>query len=100
MFGPMSFDEQITQLRMELDPRSPKLRLSVMAYLLEHGIKPEDDTEKFIAILETIMKYVGADLDELITELAAAQPQQPAENYGFVQQPTDDNPFGDISPYL
>lgn len=52
------------RIRIEMDSRSPRLRLSVLGLLLDGGLTPKKvgGTEKFMEFLDELVEYLGSDL--------------------------------------
>ena len=78
MFGqaPLTPKEVATQFRIEFGAQSPKLRLSVMAYLIEHGVVPSDtlSTSAFTAMIDEIVVYITSDSDGFAAYIESLQP--------------------------
>lgn len=73
-----SFEERADILRMEFDGRSPKLRLSIFAYLIEAGVKPDEinDIESFISLMHKVTEFVSEDIKEYANDVSDLEPEQ------------------------
>ncbi len=69
-----SLTDKAQIIRTEYDSRAPKLRLSVFAYLLDAGLKPEEITtvDEFWSFYKDILEFVTEHTTEYTDELAAA----------------------------
>ncbi len=93
-----SFEERADILRMEFDVRSPKLRLSVFAYLIEAGVKPDEvnSIESFVSLMHKVTEFVAADVQEYANEVAKLGPDPSVTGISDLIIPDKD---GD-DPYL
>ena len=67
---PFDVREIADQYRINLDQRSPKIRLTVIMYLLENGIKPNlDDPESFIEMARLLAIFVGEELEDFVNDI-------------------------------
>jgi hypothetical protein len=64
-----SYEDRADLLRAEFDYRSPKLRISVFAYLVENGIEP--DLEK----IDEIVSYISDEIVEYADDVATLGPE-------------------------
>ena len=61
------YTEVVQRIRLELDRRSPRLRLSVIAYLTEAGVVPGEDEDRWFNLIDRLVNYVGEDIDDFAT---------------------------------
>jgi len=60
------------QHRMTLDGRSPKVRLTIITYMLENGVAPDlDDPKPFIKTAKAISSFVGEKLEDFALDIEA-----------------------------
>jgi len=67
------------RIRIDMDSRSPRLRLSVLGMLLEAGVlsKPEiGHGEEWIAFLNRVVEYIGSGLDGFATSIKEFEPEE------------------------
>jgi hypothetical protein len=62
------YQKVANHLRMEMDTRSPKLRLSVVGYLVDAGYLPSDPN--FLNMVREIMEYIGLETEEYLEGVA------------------------------
>jgi len=76
--NPFSFEERADVIRMEFDVRSPKLRLSIFAYLIEAGVKPEEvnTIESFVSLMHKVTEFVSEDVPAYANDVAELQPEK------------------------
>ena len=60
------------RMRIDMDSRSPRLRLSVVGYLVDGGVTPEKvgTTAEWLAFVDKTIEFIGADLADLVGEIA------------------------------
>ena len=60
------------RMRIDMDSRSPRLRLSVIGYLVDGGVTPEKmgTTAEWLAFVDKTIEFIGADLADLVGEIA------------------------------
>ena len=64
--------EVADRYRMDLDGRNPKIRLTVITYLLENGIKLDlEDPKPFIDAANAISTFVGEELESFVIDIDA-----------------------------
>lgn len=89
MFGRVNYKEEVA---LNFSPSSPKLRLSIITYMLEARSLPrvvEDgrvrgmDADEFIAFADRVAKYVCEDNETFLAKLEAFT------NADTVETPTD-----------
>ena len=61
------------RVRMDMDSRSPRLRLTTIGGLLEAGYRPDSD-ERWFETVEKIVEYVGAEMDNFADAIATLRP--------------------------
>ncbi len=87
------------QSRVTLDSRSPKIRLTILTYLLENGVTPDlDDPKPFIRTAKALSAFVGEKLEEFALDIESIADKR--EAYDLTQK--DDEEGGDTpdGPYL
>jgi hypothetical protein len=95
-----SFEERADLIRMEFDARSPKIRLSIFAYLVEAGILGHErmGVEEFIDLMNRVNEFISADVEEYATDVGALEPEvtEKSENLGDLNILTlgEDDPYG------
>jgi hypothetical protein len=72
------------RIRIEMDSRSPRLRLSVLGLLLDGGLKPdlnrEGATKEFMEFLDELVEYLGEGLSSFTESVEGfAIPEAEAE---------------------
>ena len=60
------------RMRIDMDSRSPRLRLSVVGYLVDGGVTPEKmgGTTEWLELVDKTIEFIGADLADLVGEIA------------------------------
>ncbi len=93
--SPFSFEERADIVRMEFDRRSPKLRLSIFAYLIEAGVKPQEvtDIESFVALMHKVTEFVSEDVSDYANDVAELEPDKVENNIILLDKDGDD-PYG------
>ena len=87
--------EVADRYRMYLDGRNPKIRLTIITYLLENGVKLNlEDPENFIHSARSIADFVGEELESFVTDIDAIAKKR--ENVIQIK----DEHGNDIGPYL
>lgn len=58
-----SWKDRADTLRMEFDPRHPKVRMTLIAYLGEAGVVPSnyDTVDEYVSMVDTLLTYIGKD---------------------------------------
>ena len=76
--NPFSFEERADIVRMEFDVRSPKLRLSIFAYLIEAGVKPDEvnTIEAFVSLMHKVTEFVAEDVKGYADTVADLEPEK------------------------
>ena len=65
MFGPPSVDEITLNYTLEYDARSPRLRTTILAYMMEHGAGPEQlGIKSFLEYAQAMAEWVASDREE------------------------------------
>ena len=93
---PPTYSERADIIRMEFDVRSPKLRLSIFAYLVEAGIKPGDITsqEAFMELLAHVTEYVSDGVDDYADDVEELQPATAIAQLDLLDDSSEDkNPY-------
>lgn len=93
----VGFDERADVIRVEFDARSPKLRLSIFAYLVENGFTPKDisTTDEFLEILAHVTEYVASDVEEYADYVADFEPEETDAGLDLIILDKDgDDPYG------
>ncbi len=97
--SPFSFKERADILRMEFDVRSPKLRLSIFAYLIEAGVKPDEvnSIESFVSLMHKVTEFVAEEVSDYADEVAELESDQTVTGISKLIKPDDkdgDDPYG------
>ena len=71
------------RIRIDMDSRNPKLRLSVIGYFVEAGITPHEvgGQEEWMDLVEDTVEYIGAEFAEFVASV---------ENLTLPEQEEDD----------
>ena len=89
--------EVADRYRMDLDGRNPKIRLTVITYLLENGIKLDlEDPKPFIDAANAISTFVGEELESFVTDIDAIAKKREA----VMRELKDTHGGDDVGPYL
>ena len=90
-----SFEERADIVRMEFDSRSPKLRLSIFAYLIEAGVQPDEinTIESFVSLMHKVTEFVSEDVKGYAEDVAELEPDKVEGNIVLLDKDGDD-------PYL
>lgn len=89
VFGP-----SITEMKMELAPSSPRLRLSLISYLLEHGVPAGYD---IMELLKELLAFVTEAYEAFVKELDAAdKAAQEGMRDMAVKAPEKSEPVDDV----
>ena len=85
-------------VRLELDSRSPRLRLSVIGYLTAADITPETmdgNDDRWLELVKAVVDYIGEEIDnfvEVIENLPAIEPSVPEKDDSVLGIPKN-NPY-------
>ena len=67
------YQDVANRIRIDMDSRSPRLRLSVLGLLLDAGIRPDKEwygvSEDWKTFFEELVDYVGAGLSDFATSV-------------------------------
>ncbi len=90
------------RVRIDMDSRSPRLRLSVLGYLVDAGVTPEKvgTTDEWLEFLDKAVDFVGADLAEFADDIAEFELPEKSEDDEVVGKPFDDVLKKRDGPYL
>lgn len=65
-----TFADKANAVRSEFDGRHPKMRLTLVAYLVDAGFTPRNsdpvEIENWVSSVDTIMDWVTADMDDYV----------------------------------
>jgi hypothetical protein len=82
------------RIRIDMDSRSPRLRLSVIGYLVDGGITPKSvgSASEWLEFIEKTVTFVGADLVEFVDDIAEFELPEKSEHgeADIVGAPGDD----------
>ena len=90
------------RIRIDMDSRSPRLRLSALAYLVEAGITPDSvgSVQDWLDLLESTVKYIGEDFESYVESVETFKLPEPDDD----KDEKDKNGYSIISehesPYL
>lgn len=92
---PFSFEERADIIRMEFDPLSPKLRLSIFAYLIEAGVTPGEikTIEAFVELMHKVTEFVSENVGKYADIIAELEPAKIEDNIILLDKEGDD-PYG------
>ncbi len=67
------------RIRIDMDSRSPRLRLSVLGILLENGVTPEamGGIDEWGEFFRDVLTVVGGGLDEFADEIQGFEEDEP-----------------------
>ncbi len=73
------YQTMANRIRTDMDGRAPRLRLSVVGYLLDNKVTPEKvgGMDEWLDLIELTVNYVTADMEEYAT--AVAELDEPEE---------------------
>lgn len=100
MFGPPSIDEVKLQAVLEFDENSPRLRLSIITYLLENGALGfyDGDMSDLLEAADEALDYITESVPDFLVAVEAAQ-IVPDES-GFDEDGNDEPENGSGYSYL
>ncbi len=95
--GFTSYKEKADVIRSEFDGRAPKLRLSIFAYLIEAGVKPDDvnTTEDFVALMREVTDFVSGDVEEYAVTVSEIEDQTPEPPSTSIIELDENSPYRD-----
>ncbi len=97
-----TYAERADIIRMEFDVRSPKLRLSIFAYLVEAGIMPQEivTEESFMELLAHVTEYVSDGVEEYADDVENLEPAASIAQLDVLGGDTDaDDPYNNDGGY-
>jgi hypothetical protein len=91
----LNYEEKADIIRVEFDPRSPKLRLSIFAYLIENGVIPSNvgATGDFLDVLDQVTNYVAEDAEKYAEHVESFQSEFDDDDLIILDKDGDD-PYG------